>query len=61
MKTMIVYVTTKLVIECEDRTLTSDDIVSDMDYSFEILAAGAQIVDTEILDYTVTKVVDNDS
>ena len=61
MKTMIMYVTTKLVIECEDRTLTPDDIASDMDYSFEVSAAGAQIVDTEILDYTVTKVVDSDS
>lgn len=61
MKTMIVYVTTKLVIECEDRTLSSDDVMNDVDYSFESSAAGAQIVDTEILDYTVTKVVDTDA
>jgi hypothetical protein len=50
-KLMTIYVTTKLVVNCEDMSVTADEIVSDMDYSFEMSAAGAEIVDTEILDY----------
>ena len=50
-KLMTIYVTTKLVVNCEDMSITADEVVSDMDYSFEMSAAGAEIVDTEILDY----------
>ena len=55
MKAIIIQVVTKLVIECEDMTVTADDVVSDMDYSFESQSIGAVIADTEILDYEVLK------
>lgn len=50
-KLMTIYVTTKLVVACEDMSITADEVVSDMEYRFEMSAAGAEIVDTEILDY----------
>lgn len=59
-KRIIMYVTAKLVIECEDKSITAEDIMNDMDYSFESSSAGAIVADTEILDYTVTKTVDSE-
>ena len=53
MKTMIIYVTTKLVVECEDHSLTPQDVISDVDYIFESQSAGAVIVDTEIVEFDV--------
>ena len=53
MRKQVIYVTVRLEVECEDRTLEADDIVSDMDYSFESQSAGATIVDTEITEFEV--------
>ena len=55
MKTMIIYVATKLVVECEDNTVTPQDVISDVDYTFESQSIGANIVDTEIVDFDVIK------
>ena len=48
-----VNVVTRLIINAEE-DLSVNEIVCDMDYNFKSQTKGAEIVDTEIVDYTVT-------
>lgn len=48
-----VEVVTRLIVAM-DQGVEVGTVISEMDYSFTAQTAGAQIVDTEIRDYTVT-------
>lgn len=55
-KTIVMFVTTKLVIQADD-SLSANELFSDMDYSFDITEVGAEVVDTELVDFEVKAVV----
>lgn len=52
-KKIVMYVTARIEIDCEDQSVDADELFQEMDYSFEIPAAGATVVDTELIDYEV--------
>lgn len=52
-KTVVMYITTRVVIQCEDLSLTEGEIFQELDYNFEVPHAGADVVDTELVDYAL--------
>lgn len=52
MKKVYVEVITKLVINM-DEDVNLSDVIDDMNYSYDAGIVGADIVDTEIMDYNV--------
>ena len=53
MRKAIVEVKAKLVINMDDDVKVSD-VIGDMNYDFDAGILGADIIDTEIMDYEVT-------
>jgi hypothetical protein len=53
MRKVYVNVTTRLILNM-DEGIELDDVISDMDYSFESTNTGADVVDSEITNYEVT-------
>ena len=59
MSKIYVEVTSKLVIEGDDKTkIDIDEIIAEMDYNFTSKTKGAEIIDTEIRDYKITFIVE---
>lgn len=52
MKNIIIEVKVKMILSTK-RGIKVDDVINEMDYRFVSLTTGAQIVDTEILDYEI--------
>ena len=53
MNKVVIYATVRIEVDCEDKSLTADDIVTELDYNFEVPHAGATVVDTEIIEFEV--------
>lgn len=52
MSEMVRYVTVRVVVDIQDKTLTAEDVFDNMDYSFECSEEqGATVVETEIVEY----------
>ena len=57
-KTVVMYVTARVVFRVEDDEVSTNELFDNMDYSFETEAGiGADVVDTELVDYEVKAVV----
>ena len=52
-KKIVMYVTARIEIDCEDQSVSAEELFQEMDYSFEVPAAGATVVDTELTDFEV--------
>ena len=52
-KTVVLYVTARIEIDCEDMSVQPHELFEDMDYTFELGSAGAAVVDTELMEYEV--------
>lgn len=52
-KLMVVYVTARLEVHCEDMSISPREVFEDLDYNFEFTAAGAEIIDTELVEFEV--------
>jgi hypothetical protein len=51
MNKMVIYVTARIEVECEDKSLTAQDIVNELEYVFEVPLAGATVVESEIVEF----------
>ena len=51
----VIYVTARIEIQCEDMSLEPNELFEDMDYNFELNTAGAEVIDTELVEYEVAK------
>lgn len=54
MKTIVMYVTARVVVECEDLSIDADEIFNDMDYDFSTDYSGTRVVDTELVEFEVS-------
>ena len=53
MKKVYIEITTKIILNIEDN-VNVDDVVNEMEYDFKIDSDQGEIIDTEILDYSIT-------
>lgn len=57
-KTVVMYITSKVIFRVNDPALTDYELFENLDYSFDMdFATGAEVIDTELVDFEVKAAV----